>query len=552
MLRLERRHDVASVGAWCLRVLGSRSLADQIAQQLRHENPVDGESLCDRLHQLVEALGEVGTIVATNDEQLVILSDPVRAVPIFWRIVRDGVEVTDTPAFRREEDRLDDGGVIEYWNSGFCSGDMTLIAGLKQLTAGETLVIDLATLSARSRRRQILAERWQRGASPPRQSDALEAIDRSVTAAVRAAIDEADGSQIVLFLSGGLDSRLLAAKLHELEAPNVLTVSYGPSGNAEARTAERVAKHLGFPWLHIRRGPFVHRGSDSSKVLESALRAGFDFATVPTIAAAEALNLLCQRGVIDGGCILMNGQSGDFIAGGHRPRVPPDESGGSRRERVDFFVDFVVGKHFSLWSTRPSGHDSHIRSIVRGRANELLDQCSDTATAIEQWELEERQSKLVLSDLRIVEDSGFRWSIPLWDPRVVRAFSDLGAEERRNQQAYRAYLRHYDYSGVFSRFSHRDRSWRPALRLATLPFRHLPLLRGRLGVSAYKHLMYFGHYADKYRLFGWRDFRQHVRRLQIPPPGRGIVALSVVRSLELLELEPLDRFISQQVGLGES
>ena len=62
--------------------------------------------------------------------------------------------------------------------------------------------------------------------------------------------------QIVIPLSAGNDSRLVASCLKFLGAENVLCYSYGNRNSFEVKTAEKVAFKLGFKWHFI---PLNHK-----------------------------------------------------------------------------------------------------------------------------------------------------------------------------------------------------------------------------------------------------------------------------------------------------
>lgn len=58
-------------------------------------------------------------------------------------------------------------------------------------------------------------------------------------------LENSKGRQLVIPLSGGLDSRLLAAWLKKLKAPNIKTFTYGKPDSPETSISEQVASALG-------------------------------------------------------------------------------------------------------------------------------------------------------------------------------------------------------------------------------------------------------------------------------------------------------------------
>ena len=64
-------------------------------------------------------------------------------------------------------------------------------------------------------------------------------------------INSAKGRQIVVFLSGGLDSRLIVCGLKKFGYKNVLCVSYGIKNNWEAFIGKKVANALEYDWKFV-------------------------------------------------------------------------------------------------------------------------------------------------------------------------------------------------------------------------------------------------------------------------------------------------------------
>ena len=72
--------------------------------------------------------------------------------------------------------------------------------------------------------------------------------------------------QIIIPLSAGNDSRLVASVLKHLGAKNVKCYSYGTKGNFEAKIAQIIANKLGYEWKFI---PLTHKSEKSFTLLMS-------------------------------------------------------------------------------------------------------------------------------------------------------------------------------------------------------------------------------------------------------------------------------------------
>ena len=105
----------------------------------------------------------------------------------------------------------------------------------------------------------------------------------------------ADGRQICVPLSGGLDSRLVLSKIKELGYENIFVFSYGVKNNHDAMTAKKMCKKLNIPW-HFE----INRTTNSRNFFKSSLRqCYFQFANqisvVPSYLDFEAIYNLKKK-----------------------------------------------------------------------------------------------------------------------------------------------------------------------------------------------------------------------------------------------------------------
>ncbi len=123
---------------------------------------------------------------------------------------------------------------------GYVPAPRTALAGVEQLAPGEWL--RLAPRRARAALRPCrLDEHPRRGLAA-----AARALDRTVTRAVEDALPVSDGDRVGAFLSGGIDSSLVLARLVEAgRTPTAYTLHFGDHLPGELTYARAVARHLG-------------------------------------------------------------------------------------------------------------------------------------------------------------------------------------------------------------------------------------------------------------------------------------------------------------------
>ncbi len=192
---------------------------------------------------LDELGGEFALAIATPDGTWV-ARDRVGTRPLYVATTRDAAVVFAT-AMRP---LLAAGAPVEIDRDaiscslilGYAPAPRTAIAAIRQVGPGE--VWQLAP-TRRERRYYAPRERIARGRSL---DVAARLLDRALDRAVRGAIPPR--GRIGAFLSGGLDSSLVLARLHELgHRVDAYTLHFGDRAPSELRYAQAVARHLRVP-----------------------------------------------------------------------------------------------------------------------------------------------------------------------------------------------------------------------------------------------------------------------------------------------------------------
>jgi hypothetical protein len=179
--------------------------------------------------------------VADSDARtLAVVSDRFGAMPIYWR-ERDGIVTVSTQLKALVEpgrEKVDREAVDEFVALGRILGRRTVVEGVQRLPAHHVLLCD---------RDGVRVERLpDPGASRdrPTSNEALDEFDARVERNLKRFADAVPAWTIAL--SGGLDSRLLAAAAQRFDKP-LRAFTAGVPDSLEIEVADKVARHLGIP-----------------------------------------------------------------------------------------------------------------------------------------------------------------------------------------------------------------------------------------------------------------------------------------------------------------
>jgi asparagine synthase (glutamine-hydrolysing) len=439
------------------------------------------------------------------------VADKVASYPIFYIATDQMFMVSNSARRLRRESRIADcnpEALLELRTAGYVTGADTLLRGLRKLQAGEMLYWCADAGAPCQVRYYRFYSQHLRGES---EATLIDELDLRTNAIIDRNIADANGRRVIVPLSGGLDSRVILAKLKARGCPNLRAFSYGVPGNYEARVAQQVAEKLDIPWEFV---PTTRE--QANRFFHSDQRREYwEFADglhlVPNLHTLLALEELERRGRFEGGAVLVNGQSGDFIAGDHIP--PTILSGPSDRQAL---YDNIIGKHYS--HRRALLRNDEVQKMLRHRIDDVIGFDHDLADpqqyakVHELWEWQARQAIRVLNGQRNYDFLGLRWELPLWEREYLEFWMEIPLEHKLGRRLFRRWLEREDFGGLFRNYHPFLSRWPKHLIWIQHLGRALTLMLGR-GVSAryYETLDYFSHYSYLYAAVSYREYLGHCR-----------------------------------------
>ncbi|EXJ13476.1 asparagine synthase (glutamine-hydrolyzing) [Imhoffiella purpurea] len=293
-----------------LRALGRRTLTDSDSETILHAYAVHGLDFLTRLRGMYA--------FALHDAergQLILGRDRLGIKPLFY------VRLPDRIAFASEikallpllpgRPQLIPSALRQFLQNQFAGGEQTLIAGIRRVPPGEALVIDS---ELRIRRHRY----WSALEVAPR-AIGFEEARAELDSLMREAMREHMRADVPfgLFLSGGVDSAVLAAMLEEQGAGRIKSYSVGYRGTRMAHEldeAARVAEHFGFDHhpLELELDQVFGRIPHSIWCADELMR---DYACLPTSILAETAGRELK--------VVFSGEGGDEVFAGYGRYRPP-------------------------------------------------------------------------------------------------------------------------------------------------------------------------------------------------------------------------------------
>lgn len=403
---------------------------------------------CD--HESLKALllGLNGNFVFVMETRWCIfcIVDPIRSIPLFYSSNDEGFILSDDPNYLRERlnPPFNEENGDEFQVTGYVTGSETLFEGVSQIQAGEYLIYDKKEESLTT---HVYHRFWHENYFTDSEKDLLDRLDETFVQVFQRLIASARGSQIVVPLSGGLDSRIIVAMLKRLGFEDVICFSYGKKGNKEAEISRQVAEALGYRYYFVEYTNHKWHNFACTDEMKAYYSYASNFVSVPHIQDILAVNELKYEGKIPENAVFVPGHAGDMLSGGH---IPPDY-GRPGAYNLERFLEDNIKKHYSLWKWDEAKLGSLFRDRIRQSVGDIsVHDDESCANAIELFDFKERQAKFIVNSVRVYEFYGFKWSLPLWDRELMNYFLKVPFEYRIKQLLYIKYSRDRLFSGALT------------------------------------------------------------------------------------------------------
>ena len=381
-------------------------------------------------------------LVLEEDDRLVAGVDRLRSFPLFYAVLGPDLFLGDDARWVRSRIGAtppDEVRVLEALLSGFVAGHDTLDPGVSQLGAGEILRAECR--GGRVTTSIEIWDRWfsprsdRRHGTPGGERESVAELDSRLEQVANRLVDGAAGRLVVIPLTGGYDSRLVAMLLKEAGYDRVLCVGSRAPSHWEVVIGREVASRLGFEWVHLGGEPRDWPGWYRSEERVRFAREADGLCHVPPLLEWPALVGLRDRGVDPRDSWIVAGHFGAFVAGSATPgRFEYRRSGDPLRSALEY----LLHRRYVLNALPP--RRSALRASVEARVLASLRAAAASTPSVEEavdrWEWREYQTKRAGTVVRLYEHFGFEWVFPLAAPELVHFWRGASNRERAGNDLY--------------------------------------------------------------------------------------------------------------------
>ncbi|MBP1921889.1 asparagine synthase (glutamine-hydrolyzing) [Halorubrum alkaliphilum] len=400
----------------------------------------------------------------------ILVADGARSIPLYYgthngsaivsdrgRVVRDALDASTDPVTESE-----------FLLTRYVSGPETIWTGVRSTRAGAAVRIDdgggiepttyrdhwpdetePAASTVSERPASTLSEPAASTVSLTGSQSPRERLESGLERAFDRAVRIAGDRPVVVPLSGGYDSRLVASEF-VARGHDVIGFTFGRSGHPDVEVSREVAARLGIEWRFVPYDAETWHEWYGGPAGETYRRAAFGGDALPFLAEWPAVRTLVAEGQVPADALWCPGHTvatpGERLPRFADPDTPAGDEGESGESdavppTVDALADYVRRTHYSLWEWDDDRFNAAVderirRGLLGDRDPDAVNDAASAAAAYERWEWRARMTTFTNGDLRAYENAGVETWLPLWDPAYVRAYASLPRRCREDKRLH--------------------------------------------------------------------------------------------------------------------
>jgi asparagine synthase (glutamine-hydrolysing) len=388
-----------------------------------------------------------------SDGRTLVAVDKCRTIPMFFTETKNNIMVSPETLtllnqLTEQGLQMNEDAVTTFRMSGYTIGRDSIYQGLNTLRPGEYSVIENRQGKINTYRYYIF-EPWNIQTDVS-EGSLIQELSRTTLAIIERLYKQADRRGIAIPISGGYDSRLIASALKEVGASNIFCFSYGSHGNYDAKAGKRIAQKLGYDWLFIPHSLKNQQSYLKSNTFLKYVEFSDSCSSLPFIQDNYVINYLKENNIVAKDTIFINGNTGDFISGGHILKACDPERINSIT--FDELLDQFIVKHYALWGSLLTAENKKtVRRLLLEELNQIAvpQEAKFRYSNFEYLEFMNRQAKFVISGQRSYEYFGYEWRLPLWEDEYLQFFNKLPLRYKKNQYLYKKMLVENNWGNVW-------------------------------------------------------------------------------------------------------
>lgn len=374
--------------------------------------------------EICNSLNGMFSIVIVKRELSFIVSGASRVFPVFYKKIKNSFLLSDdiNVLLLKENIEYDTIGEREFKSFGCCLGDKTLVKNIYQIQSSEYIIFDKNTILERGFTfSSAIAKYYSKN-----QNDLSKKLFSNFKNAFERLINSFNGKTVVIPLSGGFDSRLIAAFLQYYKYENVICYTYGKRGNIDMETSKKVASKLNFKWIFVEYTDELIDGFLETPLFKSYCKSTFHHSSMLFLQEYFAVKYLKDNNLVPKDAIFVPGHDGGALAGGYIVKVIPENI-----NSINIVND--ICKKFLNNNKDVSCLENVENVLLNSNENYLK---LKPHSVYEDFIFKEISTKVIFNSANVYAFFGYEFRLPFCDEELLNSFKFLEPRLKINKKMY--------------------------------------------------------------------------------------------------------------------
>lgn len=396
---------------------------------------VEGKKAVDFLRTIItvkefikicNSLNGMFSIVIIKDGNCYLTSDTTRVFPIFYKKNNNSFILSDDINLLIPKEKIEFDAVAEREFKGFgcCLGNRTLIKDIYQIQSSEYIIFNEDIIIKQGFVFSSATLKY----SDKNYYDLKKTIFSKFKNAFQRLLNSLNGKTVVLPLSGGFDSRLIASFLKYYQYENVICFTYGKKGNIDMETSQKVANKLNFKWYFVEYTDEMIDGFIETSVFKSYCKSNFHHSSMLFLQEYFAVKYLKENNLVPKDAVFIPGHDGGALAGGYLVKLIPEKI------RSNTIANDMYSKFFHKKNKQDKSHIDIINSNLLKLNPNYLE--LKPHSVYEDFIFKEISTKIIFNSANVYDFFGYQYRLPFWDKELLNTFKLIEPKLKINKKIY--------------------------------------------------------------------------------------------------------------------
>ncbi len=371
----------------------------------------------------INSISGLFTVIFKNSNETYIACDTTRAFPLFYTWDKNILWLTDDINFLKKKinPTINQQYTYEFKRLGFTLGNTTLLEGIFQLQASEFLIFDNNKIVDSG----ISYSHTTKDYSKKSSNSLKKEIKIQLDATFENLIKSLNNKPVVIPLSGGFDSRLIAYYFKKFNYKNVVTYTYGKVNNADMLRSKEVTEKLGFQWNFIEYKDDLIEGYSKTEIFKEYCKENFHYSTMLFLQEYFAVKYLKENNLIPNNAVFIPGHDGGALGGGYFLKMIPQKL--TKKNIIN-----QIAKNYTYSEKEKHAElKNHIRKILKKSYFDFTPH-----SVYEDFLFKEVTPKVIINSSSVYDFFGYEYRMPFWDKNLLTCFKTIPLEQKFNKKIY--------------------------------------------------------------------------------------------------------------------